>query len=157
MTMHPLKLTTSEMSYTNSKIKLKTMVFTDDLEMILREDCNNPTIDLINKGYDKITLQCIKKHWSINFKLWKNNKEISLKLKSAQLKPTNNEVTIVEFESDKVIFNKKDLLKLQNTIFFKNIPEQKNVVNYNLNGQETLNETLIFENEKEETIKNINW
>jgi hypothetical protein len=156
MVMHPLKMSTTELTYKEGKLVIKTKMFTDDLEMTMRAHCNVPTIDLVNIGFDKMATTCLKKHYFNNFKISQNGKEIKLNFKKVYLN-AQKEVSYVELESNKVTLTTNVKLKIQNTLLFQNIPEQKNIINADLEGTGKFDKTIIFEHEKEETVKDLGF
>ncbi len=156
MVMHPLKMSTTELSYKEGKIIVKTKMFTDDLEMTMRTHCNTPTIDLVNIGFDKTATICLKKHYFNNFKISQNGKEIKLNFKKVYLN-AQKEVSYVELESNRVNLARNLKLQVLNTLLFQNIPEQKNIINADLEGKGKFDKTVIFEHEKEETVKDLSF
>lgn len=150
---HPLKMSVTDIVHKDNKLYVKIKLFTDDLEMTLRTFCNNPQIDLVNVGYNKVTTSCLLKHINANLVVKWNGKAVALKFKKVTLSDTK-EVTYVEMESAILPATKLGSVFVQNTLMFQNLPEQKSVVNMT---SKEVTKTLIIEHEKEEKSKQIDW
>ena len=144
-TMHPLKMSTTQLVYAQSKLQFTTHIFTDDLEATLKTYEGAQQIDLINKGLDKNALSALKKHYLENFKVYCNHKPVALDIKKAYFKNNKVEVVYIEGTSEKLATPQN--LTVRNTLLFKIIPEQKNVINADMEGKGEFDKTLIFEND----------
>jgi hypothetical protein len=144
-TMHPLKMSTTQAVYSQSKLHLTTKVFTDDLEATLKSYPKTEKIDLVNKGIDKQALHILKQHYLENIKVYSGGKPVGINFKKAYFKDQQVEVVYIECETSNI--SSLNGLRFRNTLLFKIIPEQKNVINIDVAGKGTFEQTLIFENE----------
>lgn len=152
MVMHPLKLSTTDVAFHKGRFQVKTKMFTDDLDMTLRGYANTPSLDLINKGFDKATLAFMHKYYKENFKISSGGRLINLNGIKVSFSETK-EVVYVEALSEPIELTTASGLKIRNTLLFRNIPEQKNIVNIDSQGKGSFDKTILFKNEEGDTEK----
>ncbi len=148
-------MSVTDISVTENKISIKFKLFTDDLEMTLRTFCQKGQVDLINIGFDPKTVKCLQEHIEKNFQLLLNDKVLPLKFLKVTF-GSSADVSIIEMEVAPVQIQAQNTLAIRNTLMFGNLPEQKSVVNVQF-PKTGKSETILIENEKEETMKKIHF
>ncbi len=148
--IHPINLSVGELVYKDKKIYLKFKFFTDDLQATLSQYCKC-NMDIINKGINTTNEKCIEQYIASKFEVSINGTILKWTYKKSYAKES---VVYVEYEVKLENINSVKLLKIKNTLLFDVIAEQKNILNINFFGEDSL-KILKFDNQKEEYSKEI--
>lgn len=151
--LHPLKMSVADITYKEKTLHLKFKFFTDDLESTLQQFSKGP-LDMVNKGVDSNAEKWIKKYVDANFSMQLNGLPLKWVYKKSYTVAEKEGVVFVEYQASYSNVNAIKSITIKNILFFDGVPEQKNVVNINLNNEMKV---LQFENGLEEYSKEVKY
>lgn len=154
--VHAIKISTSEIVYSNSILKIKIKLFADDLGASLSQ-ITKKEVQFDGLAVDAATMKVLDAYIKGNFSIAINNSEVELLHKKTVMEEDLSAGTkvvwlyyIVENVSEK---NIKEM-EIKNTLLFGAIPEQKNICTVKLHSNEN-GEIILFENQNNDKIKKI--
>jgi hypothetical protein len=146
--LHPVNMTVTNITYADKKLHMKIKFFADDLQGTLSQFCKVP-MNLIEKKIEGNSEKCLQRYASAKFETSVNSVPVKWNYKNAYL---SNDVIFVEYEASFPEVSKIKSVRIKNILQFEDFPEQKNIVNVNLFGD---NKVLVFDNGSGEYVKEL--
>ena len=147
--LHPINMTVTDITYSEKKLKMKIKFFADDFQSSLSQSIKKP-VDFINMPLSKNEFN-IRKYIGARFSLSINDVQPKWSYKKMWL---SSEVMYIEYEASMKEPEKVKIVKVKDYFLFDDFPEQKNIVNINLNGEIKV---LTFDNISEKTFKEVSF
>lgn len=156
--LHEIKISTSEVTITNTTAKIHIKLFADDLASCLSQ-FTKKHVPFDGTTVDEKTLVALNQYIKRNYALSVNNIPLTYEISNSIIDNNQDEqlktielIYVADFKTNVPI--KKILLK--NTLLFDGIPEQKNITKINILSTKISN-TIVIENIKEETQKELSY
>lgn len=154
--LHPLKISSSEITCTDKKLQVKIKLFADDFGAALSQ-LSKKQVPFDGISVDPQTLLLIHQYIHSNFQISINRKAVRMLFYKSIIEEdeaASTKLVWLFYEVKTMDCPKIKRMTLKNTLLFDAIPEQKNISTVKLFQNENI-KTVLFENQKEDTVKEL--
>lgn len=156
--LHPLKISSSEIACMDKKLQVKIKLFADDFGAALSR-LSRKQVSFDSTSVDPKTLIVLNQYIHSNFQMSINKKAVKmLFIKSIieEDEAASTKLVWLFYEVEAINCLKIKTMTVKNTLLFGAVPEQKNISTIKLFQNENV-KTLLFENQKEDSVKALNF